>query len=694
MATAILYQITRLQNTNDKTLFFSSSDDRDSYFSSVTKKLTLSTSIGWLKNPNGLYNEITLMFSAQSISYNYIQIINDDSTKKLYFYIIDAKELGNSQTSYTLKLDTFMTYMSISNAGIYIGGTPSLVLREHKPRFNFTTGSALFHDFPEPFNPSLKINTTTVIGNDSSRPRTRFLFRNRFSDWKPVAYVFTETATTVTTTDAPITMTLSAQSGTPRNAYVWDGNYTYTTIDGGTPSVFVSDNWALYFHTLNTTVGGNLQVSRMLKSTGVAHSVVFNLPAATNLRIQVGSTSTNELYNVLYQSASYIGWTDIQANYGVLNNIVAGSRTTSTFNNIDIYEAKNERVVEIPYLDNTMTFKQDSFGIYVELDQINKIEFNHTFTKSFNTSKSNINRVSMNDPKLFTSQFAPIIIQNYTGQYVIKREKLQSLFGGSNFTTTFKLTSPIIEASTMNMIVNSTNEVNSINENNLSYAINNEIATVKDEAYTYNQYYRDIDERSQRISENQQFRNASLGTLSQITGVVGGAMSFASKENGLAGINKAQLTARGIGAAVSIYETWQNYNDLLETNKLQREKQLTQILLSQSQIAGSSLEFQKTFNNDKVRSFEFSIVDTEKNYYDLTFHKYGYSTLEYKIPTLKTRKYWDFKQIILNELEIPFNLSDEVVNDLKLRFANGITIYHPQDDNSVDWNQEKENWEL
>ena len=120
MATAILYQITRLQNTNDKTLFFSSSDDRDSYFSSVTKKLTLSTSIGWLKNPNGLYNEITLMFSAQSISYNYIQIINDDSTKKLYFYIIDAKELGNSQTSYTLKIRYFYDlYVNLKCWNIY-----------------------------------------------------------------------------------------------------------------------------------------------------------------------------------------------------------------------------------------------------------------------------------------------------------------------------------------------------------------------------------------------------------------------------------------------------------------------------------------------------------------------------------------------------------------------------------------------
>ncbi|HZK22803.1 MAG TPA: hypothetical protein VFC62_01735, partial [Atopostipes sp.] len=90
---------------------------------------------------------------------------------------------------------------------------------------------------------------------------------------------------------------------------------------------------------------------------------------------------------------------------------------------------------------------------------------------------------------------------------------------------------------------------------------------------------------------------------------------------------------------------------------------------------GSPLNFIKKYRGDRVSFITFRLKNVDLAYWDEVFHKFGYTTLEYKIPTLKTRKFWDYKEMIIDEVASAY-VTDECLDDIKARFAEGVTLYH------------------
>src|SRR5690606_13530808 len=109
-------------------------------------------------------------------------------------------------------------------------------------------------------------------------------------------------------------------------------------------------------------------------------------------------------------------------------------------------------------------------------------------------------------------------------------------------------------------------------------------------------------------------------------------------------MRSAQLGARAIGAAVNIANSVMQHQDMLKQNQINYEQKYIGLMLQASQISGSNLDFVRANNLDKFRAVQFQMIGFDLNYWDNYFHKFGYQTLEYKIPTLKTRKYFDYKQ--------------------------------------------------
>src|SRR5690554_6456148 len=93
-------------------------------------------------------------------------------------------------------------------------------------------------------------------------------------------------------------------------------------------------------------------------------------------------------------------------------------------------------------------------------------------------------------------------------------------------------------------------------------------------------------------------------------------------------------------------------------------------------ISGMFADLNHLDDLDKIKIFEAKLNTTELDYLDKYFHLYGYQTLELKKPVLRTRKYFDYKQMIIDEVEEYAPVTEEVKMDIIDRFREGDTIYH------------------
>lgn len=81
----------------------------------------------------------------------------------------------------------------------------------------------------------------------------------------------------------------------------------------------------------------------------------------------------------------------------------------------------------------------------------------------------------------------------------------------------------------------------------------------------------------------------------------------------------------------------------------------------------------------------------KKALFDL-FYYTGYICNEQKIPDTYTRIYFDYVMADIEIKKAP-NLPEDIISDLKARYANGITFFHRWK-GVIDWDQEYENWEV
>ena len=339
-----------------------------------------------------------------------------------------------------------------------------------------------------------------------------------------------------------------------------------------------------------------------------------------------------------------------------------------------------DRIVEVPYfVASNFTFHRDGYGIFIPLESSANIDLNMTFTRRplggvFDTSRVDKNKVPHNDPKLYTSQFSPFMFVMNGVVIGLKREARE---GGFPFTgvenTTVNFNYDLLTPSSFRLKVTppGTYELEDADELRQIWDVNNEIASIKDDAYTYNQYYKDLDDKQRRVQESAAFRNTALNSVNQALGVVGGMIAGGTP-------NPVQLAARIGQAGINITQSWMDLADQMKLNDISAKQKYIGLLLSSTQISGASLNFLKTFGGDRVRALQFALTGRELDYWDEVFHKFGYTTLEYKTPVLKTRKYWDYKEMLIDEVSSAY-VTDECIDDIKARFAEGVTLFHYQD---------------
>lgn len=220
--------------------------------------------------------------------------------------------------------------------------------------------------------------------------------------------------------------------------------------------------------------------------------------------------------------------------------------------------------------------------------------------------------------------------------------------------------------------------------NVLPIARNNELPIYNSDYINYIKMGFNYDVKSKQRQEAGQWIGTALS-------LVGSIASFASSSvtGGFGIAGGISLATATLGQLVNAV----NSTAQAEANQAQKLFQLRQ--QKESVMGSDDLDIMSKYTGNKAKWMLYKVsTRMESVLFDL-FHFTGYIDGTSKIPDVTTRKWFNFLScdLVINEDN---NINDDIINDIKAKYALGVTFMHCNTINSVktwDWTQEKENWE-
>lgn len=221
--------------------------------------------------------------------------------------------------------------------------------------------------------------------------------------------------------------------------------------------------------------------------------------------------------------------------------------------------------------------------------------------------------------------------------------------------------------------------------NILPVARNNELPIYNSDYINYIKMGFNYDVKTKQRQEAGQW----IGTA---VSLVGSIASFASSSvtGGFGIAGGISLATATLGQLVNAV----NSTAQAEANQAQKLFQLRQ--QKESVMGSDDLDIMCKYTGNKAKWMLYQVSSRmESVLFDL-FYFTGYIDGTSKIPDVTTRKWFNFLScdLVINEDN---NINDDIINDIKAKYALGVTFMHCNTIESVktwDWNQEKENWEV
>lgn len=169
------------------------------------------------------------------------------------------------------------------------------------------------------------------------------------------------------------------------------------------------------------------------------------------------------------------------------------------------------------------------------------------------------------------------------------------------------------------------------------------------------------------------------------------AMSVRERDREKATVNSIatnQMVGLGINAAQAVTNTI--YQSLQQANSLKAKQ--ANLAIQKASVSGSDdLNLMKYYSGNKLVMYEFGPIDVVKNNICDVFYYTGYAVNKQEMPNMFSRSNFNFIQCdpifttaSTNKFIKPY------LEDIKLRFNLGVTVYH----NADDFDQVKENLEV
>lgn len=398
----------------------------------------------------------------------------------------------------------------------------------------------------------------------------------------------------------------------------------------------------------------------------------------------------------------------------LLNAVPSYSISFASITEATIYSLENYdrtistliKIIKLPYCptDYTYDYENETFSLppYFEYSngELKLSDINVKFTANIETSIANpvLNAMFMEhvvstlqsrdkslESKMFHSDYYQIKFVYDSFSYTIPLEKIDVV--NTNFTDFFRF--KFVMTSTMNskfafmfediVYKYATEDYPNV----LCVARNNEEVIYNS---TYLNYLRTAYNYDLKAKERTEMAS-TIGTALTIVG------SVASVGLAVASQNPALIVSSIIGATASITSSVINNVNTIAQQEANQESKLKQLQAQSVSVAGSDdVDIMSAYSNNRAKLCLYKVSERMYNALNDLFYYTGYATNEMKIPNMHTRYYFDFVAMNPEVINI-CNLSDEIIEDIKTRWANGVTIMHGEDNQ---WNmaQDKENWEV
>ena len=295
------------------------------------------------------------------------------------------------------------------------------------------------------------------------------------------------------------------------------------------------------------------------------------------------------------------------------------------------------------------------------------------------------NRKEKWESKLFHSDFyqPKFVYDSFTFVFALERQK--EYVTAENFLITFTATGTI---NSRFLFTFGSYDVDGYTledySNILPVARNNELPIYNSDYINYIKMGFNYDVKTKQRQEAGQWIGTALS-------LVGSIASFASSSVtggfGIAGgISLATATMGQLVNAV-------NSTAQAEANQAQKLFQLRQ--QKESVMGSDDIDLMSKYTDNKAKWMLYKVSARMKSVLLDLFHFTGYIDGTSKVPNVTTRKWFNFLScdLVINEDN---NLTDDIINDIKAKYAMGVTFMHCNTINTIktwDWNQEKENWE-
>ena len=498
-----------------------------------------------------------------------------------------------------------------------------------------------------------------------------------------------------------------------------------------------ADNEYNTSYTSNSVQGSGITINSsyivLYRGTGNSYFTVYYYQyvysswrgAPTIERTTLLKTATNITSIDILSNIEKVYYTTSLANDFAPNTATkTGSFTFSTSNKyvsslegVDRTDSKLIKIFKLPYSPSKVSFNGnnvvldenwdfDDTSSLFKLKNLNS-KFNYTFeapikdpTENLNVP-FNVNNISLFqarniniESKLFNSEFySPrVVYDSFAFNYALEKvdiSKYKGLNPNGNFVMGFVMTTTI--NSKFMFYFPNYELINFLKSQDydkyMPIARNNEVVLYTNQYINYIRTGYNYDVKAKDRTQ----ATSGLGLGLGITG------SLASMGLAVASGNPAVMVGGIIGGISSIVSNVVSTINTISSSEMAISSKLEQLKNNATSVAGSDdIDLLEVYSNNRAKLTEWRCSENmRKAIYDL-FYYCGYATNEMKVPTLTTRKWFNFIQAEL-EINENNNFPDFVVNDLIEKFKNGITVLHMNKDEHNtkiwDFNQEYENWE-
>ena len=721
------YSIPFINIDQNSTLMFKDLATREQYFDS--NGIVLANNV--VKDVWNLYVDYLMMEGSpypKAGPLNYFRFTRK-SGHNLYFYVYDYEVKGAGQILYKLKLDTIQTYY-YSIAFQPIG--EQLVLREHKDRFDAIREPLIDKTLESlDVKPSIVEEVKTYTKNGcklalvkvgggvkdgealskasyfwkvySPNPDTNKLLVNRENFELLLGWgVKIDAATDTTKKINLLFISESGGSTIVEIPQVINLGFRFGINSQGYPTLFLTSggsSWESWY-----TVTGDVAVSYAGDQLRFLDSGRLYITLENSALLP----ETTATFSVRYDAGIY----ETVYDHKRLFYFEPDGDYTAPFYERDLnpQAVETQQIISIPDIEmlNEKGFGSNGgTGIYIPLNKkIRQTTYAvnpeiNSITPSFTTAfQKAMTRVKHNDPKLLHSQFNTLFFTLQNEQIPLKLENTKN---NNTIILTLNLNNSNyskgllkIRSSPNNIINNELYELEKV------VNMNNEYATIKSEINDYIDLHSRNDQRLNELQISKAERDLVYKGIGQVISVGGGIAAGAISGTMFAGpagtVAGAAIGAAGgvVKGALNIAQGIQNLNQFKEEIKLQYDSKIKSLAYSLINVTGLTPDLAEIQSINKLKLFQFKLLDYEKDYLDLYFHNYGYQTLEFKVPDLRSRKYFNFIQMELVNYHVNFSLiTAEIIEDIKLRFRAGVTLYHYNESDSVkiDTQKQYENYE-